>query len=289
MIQLTPKKLSTKNIRLLNQLQKQIDSEAVFADKVARAQLLWRSKGGKPGQEVFSEIYDELYDLCVYVGICNYCEQSEANDIEHIYPKSFFPNLTFNWDNYLLACKQCNTAYKLDQCFVLDKKNNVLEVKRGNEPKHNIGCFINPKTEDPNNFIILNLLSFKFDLIPGINKKDTNKALTTLKILELNQRDTLIEARKSASRHFYEMLDRLRRILETASIEELEESLNPYDDRFDLTQPLGSIKASIVSSYKAYISSYQHPSVWHSIKAIESKTNAKWINLFKQIPVALTW
>ncbi len=26
-------------------------------------------------------------------GICNYCEQNESNDIEHINPKSFFPEM----------------------------------------------------------------------------------------------------------------------------------------------------------------------------------------------------
>lgn len=197
--------------------------------------------------------------------------------------------MTFLWDNYLLACKQCNTAYKLDKCYVLDKNNNVSKVNRGKKPKSKSVCFINPKTEDPSQFIILNLLSFTFELMPHLDKKDRNKAVTTLEILELNTRDTLVHARKSASRHFYEMLDRLRKILQSATIEELELLLTPYDERFDLTQPLGSIKTAILSSYKNYIITYQHPSVWYSIKKIESKVNPKWKALFNEIPVALSW
>src|SRR5260221_9650651 len=179
--------LSSKVQKILNGLQKKINEEASFSDKVKKAQSLWNSKGGKEGKKKFAYIFNELYSLCVYVGICNYCEQSEANDIEHIYPKSFFPELAFNWDNYLLACKQCNSAYKLDQCYILDDNDDVLEVERGNQPLYKTGCFINPKTEYPNTFMILNLLSFKFDLFPVLNKKNINKALITLKIFKLNE------------------------------------------------------------------------------------------------------
>lgn len=43
---------------------------------------------------------------------CAYCESKllhiEFGDIEHIKPKSKFPNLSFNWENLTLACTVCN-------------------------------------------------------------------------------------------------------------------------------------------------------------------------------------
>lgn len=42
---------------------------------------------------------------------CSYCEMNISNqpDIEHVAPKSKNPELENDWDNFLLACKTCNT------------------------------------------------------------------------------------------------------------------------------------------------------------------------------------
>jgi len=289
MIQLASKNLDKDVQQELDSLQRKVDNEITFAKKVEKAQSLWNSKGGVTGKQAFKKIKTQLYGLCVSEGICNYCEQSEANDIEHIYPKSFFPDKSFQSENYLLACKQCNCANKLDKCHVLDADNELIVVIRGTEPSSKIGAFINPRTENPNGFMILNLMTFKFDTVPGLPNRDINKVKSTLGILELNERDTLIEARKSAGRHYYEMLERLVRILGVLTKEELQDLLTPYDDRFDFSQPIESLKDEIKISYKKYIGRYQHPSVWYSIKMIESKVNTKWKKLFEKIPDALTW
>lgn len=289
MIQLASNDLDKDVQQELDNLQRKVDNELTFAKKVEKAQSLWNSKGGIKGKEAFEKITIQLYNLCVSEGICNYCEQSEANDVEHIYPKSFFPDKTFQWENYLLACKQCNSGYKLDKCHVLDADNELIVVNRGTEPLSKIGAFINPRTENPNGFMILNLMTFKFESILGLSKKDSNKVKSTLEILELNKRDPLLATRKSAARYYYEMLDRLVRILGVLTIEELQDLLTPCDDRFDLTQPLESIKDEIKVSYKKSIGNHQHPSVWYSIKMIESKVNTKWKKLFDKFPEALTW
>ncbi|NJL59345.1 MAG: hypothetical protein HC887_06565 [Desulfobacteraceae bacterium] len=75
--------------QILDELQEEIDNESTFEEKVEKAGSLWKSKGGNEGEKAFEIIRKALYDMCVYVGICNYCEQNEANDIEHIHPKSF--------------------------------------------------------------------------------------------------------------------------------------------------------------------------------------------------------
>src|SRR5437867_482026 len=114
MIQLNNIELPIEVKEVLEELQGRINSETSFENKVEKAKSLWKNKGGQEGENAFLIIRKKLYKMCVYKGICNYCEQSEANDIEHIYPKTFFPESAFEWENYLLACKQCNTGFKLD-------------------------------------------------------------------------------------------------------------------------------------------------------------------------------
>ncbi len=109
MIQLTKKQLSDDTKAHLSQIQLEINSMADFALQVEKAQKTWKSKGNGSGKQAFGEVKSTLEKMCVSTEICNYCEQNEASDIEHIAPKSFFPNHAFVWENYLLACKNCNS------------------------------------------------------------------------------------------------------------------------------------------------------------------------------------
>lgn len=207
MLQLGSKDLPPEVEVQLKGLQRKVDAESTFTKKAERAQKLWKSKGGVKGEEAFEVIGKTLYSQCVYVGVCNYCEQSEANDVEHIYPKSFLPEYAFNWKNYLLACKQCNTAYKRDIFFVLDAQDNVLELERGIEPRRKTFAFINPRTENPNRFMMLNTPTFEFMLLPDLGRQDENKAIKTLEVLQLNDRDVLLAARRSAAEYYYLRMD----------------------------------------------------------------------------------
>lgn len=45
---------------------------------------------------------------------CAYCESVAAQDIEHFYPKTRYPQRMFDWENFLRGCKNCNN-FKLDQ------------------------------------------------------------------------------------------------------------------------------------------------------------------------------
>jgi uncharacterized protein (TIGR02646 family) len=289
MLQLSKKTLNKKEADVLKLLQKKINVKKGFATKVAEAQELWKSKGGVAGERAFKVIKDSLIGMCVSVEACNYCEANEASDIEHIYPKTFFPEKTFVWENYLLACKQCNTGYKLDKCYVLDKKGNVYKTIRGNKPKYNTVAIINPRIEDPLKYLWLNLLSWEFNIQDKLSTNDYNKALKTLEILALNERDYLIAGRKRVASECFDKMDRLCRILKAKNKMDIKSIINPYEDIIDFSLPLETIKNNCKASTKAHIHKQQHPSVWESIKTIESKVNSKWMNVFKEIPEALTW
>jgi uncharacterized protein (TIGR02646 family) len=72
-------------------------------------------------------------------GKCMYCESKithiDYGDIEHIKPKSKFPNLEFDWNNLGYACVRCNRKHKQDKF----NENNP---------------HINPYEDNPNNHIV---------------------------------------------------------------------------------------------------------------------------------------
>jgi hypothetical protein len=177
----------------------------------------------------------------------------------------------------------------LDTFFVLDPQDNVVKLERKTEPPYQTFAFINPRTENPDDWMILNPLTFTFILLPDLSKRDVNKATKTLDVLQLNTRDTLLAARKSAARYYYQQMKLLVDLLGAGTKEQLSALLTPYDDALDFRLSLDELKQQINSSFQKHISTYQHPSVWHSIKVIASKTDPKWQAIFAQLPQALNW
>ena len=292
MQQLLEKKLKPAQQTLLDSLQDKVNLKVGFKDKVAEAQLLWKSKGGDKGKAAFKEIKKGLEAMCVSVKACNYCEGNEANDIEHIYPKSFFPEKAFVWNNYLLACKQCNTGYKLDKCFVLDDGGNVHTTIRGTEPIHKTVAIVNPRIEDPRAFFWLNTRVWRFEINDDLSSQDKNKAEKTLEILELNNRAYLINGRKETHGKLFDKMDRLKRIINALTIHDIEDALAPYhgeNGMVDLTLPIDSIKKQVIASTQQHIKKQLYPSVWYAIKTISSKTDSKWKSIFDTIPEAVDW
>jgi len=290
MLQLDSKSISDDAQKMLDFLQRKVNAKPTFKEKTKKAGSLWEGKSSTGlRRAAFEEVKNTLTQMCVSVEICNYCEQSEANDIEHIYPKSLFPGKAFEWENYLLACKQCNTAYKLDAFAILDVNDDIFDIPRGSEPPNERGAFINPRLEDPSVFMLLNAESFKFEPLPGLSKSNLNKAKKTIEVLQLNDRDQLVESRRAAAIYFYQRMDLLMKIMASNSIAEIEAFLTPYDDLIDDTLPLAEIQTGIKNGFRRDVKLYPHPSVWYSIKTIESVTNTKWQAIFQAIPEAIHW
>lgn len=103
---------------------------------------------------------------------CAYCESKVPHvyfgDIEHIKPKTTFPELTFAYDNLTLVCAVCN--------------NNKRDYFNANTP------LINPYIDDPQDYLI--------PLGPLImHKPGSEKGRLTESIIKLNRPD-LLERRK---------------------------------------------------------------------------------------------
>lgn len=291
MLHLPNKSLSNSTTATLSELQETVNQQTSYSLQVGKAQQQWSGKtSSAKKQEAFVEIKEQLTSMCVSSGLCNYCEQSEATDIEHIAPKSFYPEKTFIWENYTLACKICNSGYKLDKCSVISAEKLIYLDRASKPPTATIHAFINPRIDEPNKYLLLNTKVFQFEVMPDLSTQDEHKALQTLEILKLNERDAVREARKVAYNHYYDSLKFLIDILGTKTIEDLKSLLRPNDNRFDFSQPLEVLKNEIKNARRVYISSkIAHPSVWYAIKIIESKTEPKWKFLFDKLPEALYW
>ena len=290
MYKINQKNLGGTQQSKLDSLQQKINNEVSFTAKVNRAQALWGNKSSaQEGRQAFEEITQTLSDMCLSVKTCNYCEQNEANDIEHILPKSFFPEKAFVWENYLLACKQCNSGYKLDKCFVIDDDDNLFLVERGTEPAHKTMAFINPRTEDPNDFLLLNTQTWTFEINSNLTQTNQHKAEKTLEILQLNSRDYLKAGRKTTANRLYNLLERLARINEAQSIAEIEAILAPDDDIIDKSLDIQKIKEKALTQVKKIVQATSHPSVWYAIKIVSRNVSPKWQYIFNAIPELETW
>ncbi|MCE2501093.1 MAG: TIGR02646 family protein [Dehalococcoidia bacterium] len=58
-------------------------------------------------------------------GKCGYCERRCGNEeghqgsrsptVDHFRPRSQYPELTYEWTNWIFSCRQCNVEYKQDK------------------------------------------------------------------------------------------------------------------------------------------------------------------------------
>ena len=280
--------ISAASLQHLSLKQDQIDGISDFVGRSDRAKRSWKGKtGSNAGKAAFKDIKDQLLDMGVGTEICNYCEQNEGTDIEHIKPKDWFPAKTFVWDNYLLACRTCNTDHKNNKIAVFDGNNARLDVQA--EPPNDDILLINPRVEDPMDFLWLNIIRGVFVAHPDLAQefRAIQKAEYTIELLGLNLRNTLIESRKSAARYYLDRLERYANIKEANTFDAIEAATDPLTV-IARAQPLDVEKAQILENVKQSIISYAHPTVWREL--VRQRANLPGTNaLFGRVPEALNW
>jgi uncharacterized protein (TIGR02646 family) len=175
------------------------------------AKRLW-----KPDNKTFDEVINQLIDMCPGTRRCCYCEDARGEDIEHFRPKKFYPDVAFQWDNYLYACSACNSNAKRDRFAVFDaggsrqdliRAKNVLAVP----PLAGDSVLINPRYEDPQYFLRIEFNTFQFLPRRGLNQRDEERARYTIEILQLNTRSELVQWRTDSFRLFIGWMDSYRR------------------------------------------------------------------------------
>jgi 5-methylcytosine-specific restriction endonuclease McrA len=161
MLRITERSLAASARVILDDLQALIDAEPDYPAKVRAAKKAWDSKTStKAKADTFQIIRQTLSLMCVGTVRCAYCEDSLADEVEHIRPKNFFPQFVFKWGNYLFACGPCNSP-KGNRYGVLthDTVEEFIRAPRGpvTPPPTGPAALIDPRTEDPLDFFELDL------------------------------------------------------------------------------------------------------------------------------------
>jgi HNH endonuclease len=296
MIRLTSKILNDFTLNHLNEVQQSISDEAAFENRVKKAASKWDGKNSGAGKNAFEEIKKLLIEMCIGIEICVYCENNEATDIEHIFPKKIYPDKAFSWENYVLACKTCNTTYKSDNFKIFNPQNSTVEFdvkpprKTYLQPPNDDALFINQRIEDPMDFLELDLVNQKFIFIEKFpaGSREFLKAQYTKELLRLNKRATLVKARKNATKFFRDRLGRYVKANKALSFSDLKEAIDEDFGWVDETLPLNSEKERIKEEIKDDILSYPHITVWREL--IRQRDKLPKINqLLNDAPEVLNW
>jgi uncharacterized protein (TIGR02646 family) len=299
MLQLNSESLSDATQLQLDKFQQRNATELDFTEKVKKTIALWDSKSGSvQGKLAFKEIKTTLLRICKGVELCAYCESNEATDIEHLRPKSLFPEDAFSWINYVLACKNCNTTFKSDKSAIFNpigsaiflditpNKSNKIKVK----PANNDTLFINPRIENPTRLILLDLVEKTFLYIPKKEEgtRDFLKADYTINtILKLNNRVALVESRKSAFIDFQNLLRNYIAVGIAQTHDELEAATGDFP-QVNFSTPLIVEKKRIQNHIKNALKTHSQPTVWLEMKRQRAKLPQTSL-LFKKAPESLKW
>lgn len=267
MIRISPMDLTLETQTALEKLQETVDALPTYADQVNEGKRLF--KATRPGAS-FRPVLGALKQMCSGARRCHYCEDSAAIDVEHIWPKEYYPNLVFSWENYLYGCQRCNRP-KASICEVYahstGKRISIPQfVKdRGGPPEVGNPLLINPRIEDPLKYMMLDLRdTFFFRPIGLPGSKDWERAKHTIDLLKLNEEDVLPAARYEAYENY---VARLEKYAHQKTSGASSQSLEP-----------------LIKSLKKM----GHPTVWHEMKR-QNTRHATLRELFTLAPEALTW
>jgi uncharacterized protein (TIGR02646 family) len=265
MIKLVDRAVSTATVAKLSEYQAEIDALPDYAKQVQKAQALWKNRRNTSVQP-FAEIEKTLISLSPATRRCCYCEDARGEDVEHFHPKNLYPQLTFAWSNYLLACSACNSTAKRDQFAVFDSNGVFCDVTRRDKtvvpPIQGDVILINPRYEDPLNFLRIDLLTFHFRPRLDLSVRDQARANYTIEVLKLNTRAELVAWRKLAFRTFVGWVDTYRRY-----------SQHTKENATRLTEHLGELKK------------YNHLAVWEEMKRTYRERNlTRWETLKTKYP-----
>lgn len=266
MIKITNGRLPRVARNKLDEYQEDVDSQPNYSSRVDRAKSQFSSKN-KNTNATFRAVREKLTDMCNGARRCMYCEDSVADEVEHFQPKDLYPEYVFAWRNYLYACGPCNGP-KNNKFSVVDAAtNNLVDVTRARgaavvPPQGGMVALINPLREDPLDFMMLDLRNtFEFTPLATAGTTEHSRTEYTIKILRLNERDYLIDARKSAYGGF------------KARLVEYVQAKNTGASSREL------------SRLKRGIQRCPHPTVWAEMKRQHSH-HPSIANLFQQAPEA---
>lgn len=268
MIRPTEIPLLPHTLRWLADWQGKINQLPDYAAQVAEAQRLWPQKN-REDNKTFAAVRETLRQMSGSLERCWYCGDSCADEVEHIFPKSIYPNRAFRWENYLYACGICNSEKRDNFCVFHPLDGSIIDVKRKPDdpvqpPADGEAVILNLRADDPHEYLILNLDDFRIHPLPTLTGLAFTRADYTVKVLKLNSRSGLRAARQNAYEGFIARLVEYQQRRRTGAPE------------VELQQKIRSLKDS------------PHRFVWERMKRQQLQREAL-ISLFAETPEALHW
>ena len=253
----------------LARLQQAVDAEPTYERRVTVGMELFEAKRRLAG---FRPVVTALKQTCSGPQRCCYCEDSQATDVERVWPKNFYPDLVFTWANYLFACTRCNRP-KANRCEIyphaggtrLEVPTFVKQHKR--PPPPGDALLIDPRREDPLEMMMLEMRD-TFFFLPHAERdtREWERADHTIRLLKLNEEDVLPAARREAYNAYRDRLGR-------------------YVTQKAQGQPPVTLHLTVTTLRKMH-----HPTVWHEMKRQRAFAPHQEINaLFNAAPEALEW
>ena len=132
-----------------------------------------RNQGRKPTDSRWLDFKGDIRQ--VFLGLCGYCEiRDPASEVDHFKPKSVFPELVYEWPNWVYACRFCNKS-------------------KGNKWSHR--GYIDPcagsANARPENIFEFDTLTGEYLVKMGLGSVRRQKAENMIDDLKLNDRDQL--------------------------------------------------------------------------------------------------
>ena len=294
MIKTNPTTIRKGILNHLQKLQGKIDTLSSYKAQVKQAKVLWQNKKKtNPQKSAFNRVEKELQNIAIGANnYCNYCEENVGTTIEHIYPRGLFPNKTFVWENYLWTCKECNGKHKVSQFQIFKNANSseIIDLVKDYSfvrPSNEDAVFINPRVENPLDYLQLNLESGLFESKENdTDSRAYKRAAYTLKTLQLNTRKNLVASRQKAYQNYQDLLQQYIDMQKSTSSEALiaifPVSNNTKKAPWEKQKDLANLE------FQAMLFNQAHPTVWKEMQG-QAESTLSLKNLFQQIPEALAW
>jgi hypothetical protein len=260
--------LPLESTQKLRELQRELAS-CNAADRAALVATLWSNR---TENKAFTLIIDRLKVMAWGCVRCCYCEDSCANAIEHIWPKSLYPHRCFVWKNFAYVCGICN-GKKLSKFAFIDKTSLQKTIIKKDIPfRHpplgtSYPMFLDTRQEDPFHTLWLDLETFLFKPIEGIDNLQRERAQYTIDALGLNSRSELKDAREQAYETY---IDRIIGYIEKRD-----------DPQKNIT--------TLLEKYRRAIARSPHRTVWLEMKRQHARIGGELAQLFARAPEALDW
>jgi uncharacterized protein (TIGR02646 family) len=265
MYQLPVVNLAGPDMTALANQQATVNAQSGFPAQVAKAKANFATKP----RALFERVRDGLKTMSGDLVRCAYCEDSCADEVEHVRPKDFYPGRVFDWMNYVFSCGPCNGG-KNNNYSVIDPDQVVIDLRTHRiqngiiPPPAGLEALIDPRVENPLVYLWLDLSGdFRFAVFDEVDPTRSRRAEFTLRVLKLN-RDMLLAARRNA---FGGYRDRLAQ----------------YVARKAVNAPLAELQQRT-----ADLMITPHRTVWLEMKR-QRNLLGPIAELFQQAPEALAW